>query len=444
MSLVESMFSHNFRSGWLALCLLVVSAGAWAVPDIQHWTTARGGRVYFVPTDGLPLVDVRVVFDAGSARDGDRFGLANLTSGMLDTGAGDWDADAIAQRLENVGALLGTGAGRDSAYVTLRSLTHPEKLAVAVETARVVLARPRFDAKDFDRERNRALLGIKQQGEDPGEIAEIAFMKALYGDHPYAHPTEGLKETVEKLTRENLVDFHKRTYTVKNGIVVIVGDVQRTDAEKIAEQLLADLPEGEALPPLPEPTAKPGPETLKTAYPSEQTHIYAGVPGMKINDPDYFPLYVGNHTLGGSGLVSRIMEEVREKRGFAYNAYSYFIPMRVTGPFEIGLQTKNTQAQEALDVALKTVRDFIDKGPTDKELDAAKKNIIGGFVLRLDSNQKLTAEVANIGFFNRPLDYLNTFTQKVEAVTREDVKRAFMARVDIDKLQTILVGGGAK
>lgn len=444
MSLVESLFSHNFRSGWLALCLLVVSSGAWAVPDIQHWTTARGGRVYFVPTDGLPLVDVRVVFDAGSARDGDRFGLANLTSGMLDTGAGDWDADAIAQRLENVGALLGTGAGRDSAYVTLRSLTHPEKLAVAVETARVVLARPRFDARDFDRERNRALLGIKQQGEDPGEIAEIAFMKALYGDHPYAHPTEGLKETVEKLTRENLVDFHKRTYTVKNGIVVIVGDVQRADAEKIAEQLLADLPVGEALPALPEPAAKPGPETVKTAYPSEQTHIYAGVPGMKINDPDYFPLYVGNHTLGGSGLVSRIMEEVREKRGFAYNAYSYFIPMRVTGPFEIGLQTKNAQAQEALDVALKTVRDFIDKGPTDKELDAAKKNIIGGFVLRLDSNQKLTAEVANIGFFNRPLDYLNTFTQRVEAVTREDVKRAFKARVDIDKLQTILVGGGAK
>ena len=234
MSLVETMVPRFLRSGWLALCLLVVSTGVWAVPDIQHWSTARGGRVYFVPTDGLPLVDVRVVFDAGSARDGDRFGLANLTSGMLDTGAGDWDADAIAQRLENVGALLGTGAGRDSAYVTLRSLTHPEKLAVAVETARVVLARPRFEAKDFDRERNRALLGIKQQGEDPGEIAEIAFMKALYGDHPYAHPSEGLKETVEKLTRENLVDFHKRTYTVRNGIVVIVGDVQRAEAEKIA------------------------------------------------------------------------------------------------------------------------------------------------------------------------------------------------------------------
>lgn len=432
------------RSILLGLTLLVFNTAAWAVPEIQHWTTPRGGRVYFVPTEGLPLVDVRLVFDAGSARDGEKFGLANLTAGMLDTGAGEWDADAIAQRLENVGALLGTGAGRDSAYLTLRSLTLPDKLATALETAKMVLAHPRFDARDFDREKNRALLAIKQLGEDPGEIAEIAFMKALYGAHPYAHPAEGLKETVETLTREDLVAFHQRTYTVSNGVIVIVGQVQRAEAERMAEQLLADLPEGEPMPALPEPEPRAGSETVRTAFPSEQTHVYAGVHGMKINDPDYFPLYVGNHILGGSGLVSRIMEEVREKRGFAYSAYSHFIPMRVTGPFEIGLQTKNTQTEEALRVAIKTVRDFIDTGPTDKELEAARNNIMGGFVLRLDSNQKLTAEVASIAFFNRPLDYLNTFPQKVQAVTREDVKRAFKARVDTAKLLTILVGGGAK
>ena len=432
------------RSILLALCLLALHATAWATPEIQHWTTARGGRVYFVPTEGLPLVDIRLVFDAGSARDGEKYGLANLTSGMLDTGAGEWDADAIAQRLENVGALLNTGAGRDSAYLTLRSLTLPDKLATALETAKMVLAHPRFDGRDFDREKNRALLAIKQQGEDPGEIAEIAFMKALYGAHPYAHPAEGLRETVEKLSREDLVDFHQRTYTVKNGVIVIVGQVQRSEAERMAEQLLADLPEGEPMPALPEPESLTGSETVKTEFPSEQTHVYAGVHGMKINDPDYFPLYLGNHILGGSGLVSRIMEEVREKRGYAYNAYSYFVPMRVTGPFEIGLQTKNAQTEAALKVAIKTVQDFIDTGPTDQELEAAKKNIMGGFVLRLDSNQKLTAEVASIAFFNRPLDYLNTFPRKIQAVTREDVKRAFKARVDTGKLLTILVGGGAK
>ena len=435
---------NSMKSAWLAISLLAFSATALAVPDIQHWTTTRGGRVYFVATEGLPLVDVRVVFDAGSARDGEKFGLASLTSGMLDTGAGEWDADTIAQRLENVGALLGAGAGRDSAYLSLRSLTHPKKLAVALETAKTVLTHPRFEARDFEREKNRTLLGIQQNGEDPAEIAQIAFMNALYGQHPYAHPPEGTKETVEKLSRDDLVDFHKRNYTVKNGIVVIVGDMKRTEAEGMAEQLLADLPQGETLSPLADPIANPGAETRKMNYPSEQTHIFAGVQGMTANDPDYFPLYAGNHTLGGSSLVSRISEEVREKRGFAYHAFSHFNPMRVAGPFMVGLQTKNAQAQEALQVALKTVQDFIDQGPTEKELEDAKKNIVGGFVLRLDSNQKLTAEVANIGFLNRPLDYLNTFTQKVQAVTREDIKRAFKARVDINKLQTVLVGGGAK
>jgi zinc protease len=226
--------------------------------------------------------------------------------------------------------------------------------------------------------------------------------------------------------------------------VVIVGNVKRPEAESIAENLLSALPDGEPQPPLPEPAAKPSAETVKTPFPSEQTHVFAGELGMKVNDPDYFPLYVGNHILGGSGLVSRIMEEVREKRGFAYSAYSYFFPLRETGPFQIGLQTKNAQSEEALQVAVKTVRDFIENGPTDKELDAAKKNIVGGFVLRLDSNQKLTGEVASVAFYSRPLDYLDTFTQKVQAVTREDIKRAFKARIDPNRLQTVLVGGGAK
>lgn len=438
----EVAMSAKFR--YVLLFLLFTALPVRATPDIQHWTTGRGGRVYFVATEGLPLIDLRLVFDAGSARDGAKFGQAALASGMLDTGAGSWDADAIAQRLENVGAILSSGASRDSAYVAVRSLNHPEKLSVALETLKEVLAHPRFAQADFDREKNRTLLAIKQQGEDPGEIAEIAFMKALYGDHPYGHPPEGLKETVEPLTRDDLADFHKRAYTVKNGILVIVGDVKRAEAESIAENLFSALPDGEPLPALPEPVARASAETVKTPFPSEQTHVFAGELGMKVNDPDYFPLYVGNHILGGSGLVSKIMEEVREKRGFAYSAYSYFFPLRVTGPFQIGLQTKNASTHEALDVAVKTVRDFIDNGPTDKELEAAKKNIVGGFVLRLDSNQKLAGEVASIGFYNRPLDYLDTFPQKVQAVTREDIKRVFKTRIDPNRLQTVLVGGGAK
>jgi zinc protease len=424
--------------------LLFISLPAFAVPNIEHWETARGGRVFFVPTEGLPLVDVRVVFDAGSARDGAKHGLAALASGLLDTGAGSWDADAIAQRLENVGAALGTGASRDSAYVSLRSLTHPDKLGVALETAKEVLAHPRFDPKDFEREKSRTLLAIKQRGEEPDELVDIAFMKALYGDHPYGHPPEGYAETVAPLTRDDLIDFHQRMYGVRNAIVVIVGEVKRTDAETMADGLLSGLPDGEAPPPLPEPAANPAPQPVRTPFPSEQTHILAGQLGMKVNDPDYFTLYVGNHILGGSGLVSRISMEVREKRGYAYSAYSYFYPQRQPGPFEIGLQTRNDKAEEALQVAIKTVQDFVAQGPSDKELEASKQNIVGGFVLRLDSNQKLAGEVASIAFYNRPLDYLDTFTQKVQAVTKEDIKRAFKARVDPERLQTVLVGGAVK
>lgn len=249
---------------------------------------------------------------------------------------------------------------------------------------------------------------------------------------------------MQPLTRADLVEFHRRLYVVRNAIVAIVGDVSRKDAEAIADQLLSGLPEGEPQPPLPAPAPNRAPQGVRTPFPSEQTHILAGELGMTANDPDYFPLYVGNHILGGSGLVSRIMEEVREKRGFAYSAYSYFFPQRQAGPFEIGLQTRNDKAEEALKLAIATVRNFVDKGPTEQELEAAKKNIIGGFVLRLDSNQKLVGEVASIAFYDRPLDYLETFPQKVQAVTREDIKRAFKARIDPDRLQTVLVGGAVR
>ncbi|WP_434131185.1 M16 family metallopeptidase [Methylocaldum sp. GT1BB] len=431
-------------SRWIVFLFLLISAPVYAVPEIQHWVSPQGGRIYFVPTEGLPLLDVQVVFDAGSARDGEKFGLAALTSGMLDTGAGDWDADAIAQRLESVGASMGTGVSRDSAYLSLRSLTHPEKLGVALDTAREVLAHPRFEQKDFDREKNRTLLAIKQRGEEPDELVEIAFFQVLYGNHPYAHPQEGFAETVAPLTREDLVDFHKRHYVASNAIVVIVGDVKRAEAEAVAEKLLSGLEKGSAPPALPAPAPLQSAEIIKQQFPSEQTHVRAGVLGMTATDPDYFPLYVGNHILGGSGLVSRVSTEVREKRGLSYSAYSYFMPLRELGPFQMGLQTRNDKAEEALRVALDTIKDFAANGPTDKELEAAKKNIIGGFVLRLDSNQKLTLQVANVAFYNRPLDYLATFTEKVEAVTREDIKRAFRSRIDPGKMRTVLVGGGAK
>lgn len=437
------MYAKNMNLLFGAL-LVLWTVCAQAGPKIQTWEQANGAKVYFVPTEGLPLVDVRVVFDAGSARDGAQFGLATLTSGLLDTGAGTWDADAIAGRLEGVGARLGTGASRDSAFVSLRSLTDSKLLQPALDTMKEILAHPTFSATDFEREKKNLLVGLKQREESPADLAGIAFFQNLYGNHPYAHPKEGNIDTVEKLTREDLQKFFQKYYVAKNALIVIVGEVDKPQAEAIAQGLLSSLPQGEAAPALPEVAAPVAANTTRKFFPSAQTHVYSGVPGMKVGDPDYFPLYVGNHILGGSGLVSKISEEVREKRGLSYSATSYFYPFRVQGPFLMGLQTKNNTAEEAVSVMQKTLRDFIQQGPTAKELEASKKNITGGFAMRLDSNSKLIDQVASIAFYGLPLDYLDTFISKVEAVTPQEIQRAFKARIDPDKLQTVMVGAGAK
>ncbi|MFM8333697.1 MAG: M16 family metallopeptidase [Candidatus Methylumidiphilus sp.] len=435
------MYANKLLIGLLALLWAIC---AQAGPKIQTWNAANGARVYFVPTEGLPMVDVRVVFDAGSARDGAQFGLATLTAGLLDTGAGSWDADAIAKRLEGVGARLATGASRDFAFVSLRSLTDPKLLEPALATMQAILQTPTFNPADFEREKNNLLLGLKQREESPADIAGISFFQTLYGSHPYAHPKEGNIDTVEKLSRDDLQAFYKHYYVAQNAWVVIVGEVDRAKAEGIVETLLSGLPAGEAAAALPTVEAPAAGGVTRKFFPSAQTHIYSGVPGIAVGDPDYLPLYVGKHILGGSGLVSKISEEVREKRGLSYSATSYFYPFRAQGPFLMGLQTKNDTADEALAVLQKTLRDFISAGPTAKELEASKKNITGGFAMRLDSNQKLLDQVAHIAFYGLPLDYLETFTAKVEAVTPQDIQRAFKARIDPDKLQTVMVGAGAK
>lgn len=438
-----SSLGRRGLTGLLLLALALVQGVAFAIPTIQSWTTVSGGRVLFVPTEGLPVVDVRMVFDAGSARDGEAYGLANLTAALLMSGAGPLDADAIAERLEEVGAQLSVNATRESTQLALRTLSSSRELEASLAVFRDVVSSPRFDQKDVDRERARVLQGIQQRSEDPGEIADLAFMRALYGNHPYAHPVEGERETVQPLDGGRLSQFHRDHYTVSNGLLVLVGDLNRAKAEAIATMLYAGLQTGSAAPPIEEPQ-NPGASAPRIIpFPSEQTHVLTGTLGVRADDPDYFPLVVGNHVLGGSGLVSKIMEEVREKRGLAYSAYSYFMPMRRPGPYQIGLQSKNASAKEALDVAVRTLREFIEQGPTEAALAAAKQNLVGGFVLRLDSNLKLIGEVAAMGFLNRPLDWLSSYPSRVERVTREAVRDAFRRRIDPQRFQTVLVGGSS-
>lgn len=432
------------RNKLLALFALLFSITAQAGVKIEQWQTSQGVPVYYLNAPSLPMVDIQVVFDAGSARDGKQYGIASLTSGLMDAGAGKWNADEIALRFESVGAQFGVGAGTDNASLSLRSLTEPKLFNKALETMQVILTEPTFAKADFEREQKRMLAALKHREEQPGAIAGLAFDKALYGEHPYAYPGDGYIETVSKFTPSDLKAFYQRHYVTSNAMVVIVGALDRQRAKDTAETLMARLPKGEKAPALPEVKMPEKATNQYINFPSTQTHVLVGMPGIDRKDPDYIALYVGNHILGGSGMVSKLFDEIREKRGLAYSAYSYFSPMVKKGPFTIGLQTKNEQTQEALKVLNETLNNFIENGVTEEELIAAKKNITGGFVLRFDTNSELMGYLGMIGFHDLPLDYLATFPERVEAVTVEQIKDAFRRRIRPELLQTVTVGGSTE
>ena len=440
----RNVFSNMKLAGLLARALVLWVCAitvVQAMPAIQHWQTSNGAPVYFVPAHELPMVDVSVTFAAGSARDAGNYGVAQMTSTLLDKGADGLSADEIAIRAESLGAELSTGSARDMAWASIRSLSDAAHLQPALTLLQQVLGKPDFNKKDFERERQRKLISIRRSEQSPSTVAGYRFFLAAFGDHPYAMRSIGTQESLDAMQLKDIRAYYKKYYVAANAIVSIVGDLDRKAAEKLAESLMSDLPAGkhaEAVPPVPQ--LKQATEQ-RISHPSSQTHIRMGQPGMHRGDPDYFPLYVGNHVLGGGGLVSLLFKEVREKRGLSYGASSYFSPMEQDGPFLVTLQTRNDQVDEALAVARDTLQAFIDNGPTDKQLIAAKKNITGGFPLRIDSNSKIQEYMTMIGFYGLPLDYLDTFSDKVMAVTREQVQDAFKRRVSQQRMVTVIVGG---
>ena len=427
-------------TGILAAIALLASSLAAAVPAIQNWRAGNGVPVYFIPARELPMVDAQILFNAGSIRDGEQAGLAKLTSALLEEGAGDWSADAIADRLDRVGARLSFSSRRDSASVALRVLVDPRYLQPAVETVSRLLKEPSFAPDAVDRVRQQMLTALRERAQSPGAIAQDAFYKALYGNHPYGSPPEGTPASLNAIDRAAIEAFHRRYYTAANAVVAIVGDLDRPAAERLAENLVGGLAKGEAAPPPPAPPAPPG-QTLRIAHPSSQSHILIGQLGVKRADPDYYALFLGNHVLGGNGLVSQLSQEIREKRGLAYGAYSAFSPMQQAGPFLMNLQTRNDQVETALQVAQTTLRTFTDQGPDAKALEEARQNITGGFALDLAGNGKLAGALGSIAFYGLPLDYLQNYIGTMNGITLDAVKAAWQRRVQPDQLITVIVGG---
>ena len=413
---------------------------AQAAPKIQHWTTENGLSIYFVPSPELPMLDLELVFAGGSARDENKAGVAMMTSSMLNKGADGMNADQIAEAFESVGAEFSSSSGAERSTISLRTVTITEEQNKAIQTWLKVLGKPEFPEKDFKRTQKQALIGLDEEQQDPGSIANKAFYENLYGDHPYASPGSGTEDSIKAMTTEDLQTFYKTHYVAKNGILAIVGDIKREAAETLAEKISKAIATGKKAKAIPEVHPLKESKTVRIDFPSSQSHIYIGQVGDKRGDKDYFSLYLGNHVLGGSGFTSRLMKEVRVKRGLSYSVYSYFMPQRELGPYILGLQTKNKQVDEAIKVSRDELKKFLADGPTNDELDQSKKNITGGFPLRTASNSDIASYIAMIGFYNQPLDYLDTFAEKISEINRDTVMDAFKRRVHPDKMLTIIVG----
>jgi zinc protease len=407
--------------------------------DIQSWQTKGGARVLFVEAHELPMFDLRLTFAAGSSQDDGHPGVALMTNAMLNEGIPGKDVTAIAEGFEGLGAAFGNGSYRDMAVVSLRSLSDKTLSEPSLALFDQVIGQPTFPEDSLQRIKNQILASLEQQKQDPGKLANNALFQHLYGEHPYGHPADGTPESIAALTVDQLRAFHARAYSAGNAVIALVGDMTRAQAEAMAERVSGALPQGPALASLSEPqTPEAGVHHIE--YPSAQTHLLLAQLGIERGNPDQAALTLGNQILGGGGFGARLMEEVREKRGLTYGVYSGFSGMATRGPFTISLQTRAEQSQGTLDLVRDIVRKFLADGPTQKEVDDAKRQLVGSFPLSTASNADIAAQLGSIGFYDLPLDYLEDFMNQVQALTVEQVKGAMSQHLDPDAFVVVTAG----
>ncbi|WP_296216694.1 M16 family metallopeptidase [Pseudomonas sp. UBA2684] len=407
--------------------------------NIQTWQTAEGAKVLFVEARELPMFDLRLTFAAGSSQDEGVQGLAMLTNAMLNEGVPGKDVGAIASGFEGLGADFGNGAYRDMAVASLRSLSAMDKREPALQLFNQVLGQPTFPEDALTRIKNQLLAGFEYRKQNPGTLAGLELFERLYGNHPYAHPSDGSAESIPLISREQLQAFHAKAYSAGNTVIALVGDLSRSEAEALVAQVSAALPKGPALAKIAQPQTPPA-GASHIDFPSNQTHLMIAQLGIDRRDPDYAALYLGNQIFGGGGFGTRLMTEVREKRGLTYGVYSGFSAMQARGPFMINLQTRAELSAGTLQLVKDLLRDYLASGPTQEELDNAKRELAGSFPLSTASNAAIVGQLGSIGFYDLPLDYLEVFMTQVQALSTEQVKAAMAKHLDPDALVIVTAG----
>ena len=406
--------------------------------DIQEITSPGGIKAWLVEDHSIPFTAVTLMFKGGASLDlpGKR-GAINLMTATLEEGAGTLDQTQFAESLESLGANVGFDVGDDALVVTTRALT--DNRDQVVDLVKLALTEPRFEHDALERVRSQVQLNIRAAETDPQAMAAKEMAKEMWGDHPYGTSIDGTASSVAALTREDMIDAKNLVLAQDRVIVAASGDITGEDLGKLVDKMLGDLPAiGSA--PLPE-AAKfqlTGGQTV-IDWDSPQTVVSFAQQGLPITDPDYFAAFVTNHILGGGGFASRLMDEIREKRGLTYGVGTSLGNGLYGDSWQGGMSSANDKVAEAVGLVRKEWGEMAN-GVTDKELNDAKTYLTGEYPLRFDGNGRIASILAGMQLAGFPADYVNTRNAKVEKVTAEDVKRVAARLLHPDQLRFVMVG----
>ncbi len=392
----------------------------------------------------LPIVKITLALGAGqTVEPAEKAGLSHLTAGLLKEGTKNRTSKEISEEIEFVGGSLGTSGGGEFSTITLSILK--KDLELGFELLSDILINPTFPEQEFKRKKNLIKGYIKRQKEDPGDIASKAFDKELFGSHPFAWPSEGTEETLDNITRKDVVEFYRRFYVPGNAWMAVVGDVGKREIKSLINKYLKNWVVGTVQPP---PVSNP-PEPVKPKLIAidkqiTQANIILGHLGIKRKAPDYYATLVMNYILGGGGFASRLMDNIRDNQGLAYSVYSSFIPGRNTGSFQVNLQTKNESAATAIKEIIKEMERIRTEPVSDRELEDAKAYITGSFPLRMDSNSKIAGLLVSVEYYGLGMNYVQDYLKAVESVTKEDVLKSARDHLHPDKYILVVVADQEK
>ena len=427
------------RSFLSVLALSLLAALPARAIDIQEVTSPGGIKAWLVQDDSIPFVAVQFSFKGGASLDAEgKRGAINLMTATLEEGAGNRDSVAFAQAVEGLGAQFSFDVGDDALTVGMRALNENRDEAAALLAE--ALTQPRFDDDAIERVRAQVQSIIRSEATDPQSIAAKEMARQAWGDHPYATSINGTMDSVAALTRQDLVAAKNRVLARDRVVVGAAGDITPEELGQLLDTVLGGLPE-QGTAPLPEPAdlQLTGGVTV-IDWDSPQTVVSFAGPGLAIDDPDYFAAYVANHILGGGGFSSRLMEEIREKRGLTYGVGTTLATGVYGQTWQGGMAGSNATTGQAVDLIRQEWDRMAEGGVTDQELNDAKTYLTGEYPLRFDGNGSIAGILAGMQLIGFPIDYVNTRNEKVEAVTAEDVKRVTGRLLDADDLRFVLVG----